>query len=586
MGDAILVRFMTIKGGMRTRKILFLAALILLLGAGYDKGGSWAGVVTSYLYAEADGTLTRVEAGQTDVTVARYSPNLELISQQTLALELPLYGGFFHGERHNFLIFGQENPAEDDAVEVIRVVKYTHDWVRVGDWRLYGGNTAEPFTAGSLRCAESGGILHIRTCHKMYKTEDGVNHQANLMLSIRTADMTLTNSLTGLQNRVYGYVSHSFNQFLAMDGERIIALDHGDAFPRSVVLFRYPEQLPAGGDYGRAEYVELLPISGPVGQNATGVTVGGLAVTDHAYLTVGTTVDQQAGDHSPNAQRNVYLTVTRKTDFTAAGTELIFLTDHEPDSGVRLGNPQIADVGAGRYLVIWSEDSGTCWVLVDENGKRLGAMENSGELHRSDCQPIRWSGKLIWYVNDGAQVRFMTIDPGFADVDREDYFWEPVRWATDQGIVRGVSDTCFGPDAICTRAQMVTFLWRAWGCPEPEGRDHPFRDIPESAYYESAVLWALEQGITRGVSDDRFDPDGACTRAQAVTFLWRLAGMPTPAAQNAAFTDLELDEYYVNPILWAAEQGITQGMGSGTFGINVPCTRAQMVTFLHRTLGP
>ena len=170
----------------------------------------------------------------------------------------------------------------------------------------------------------------------------------------------------------------------------------------------------------------------------------------------------------------------------------------------------------------------------------------------------------------------------FVDVDEEDYFFAPVLWAVENQITNGTSADHFTPAAICNRAQVVTFLWRASGCPEPTISENPFVDVAEDTFFCKAVLWALENGITNGVDDTHFDPGDACNRAQVVTFLWRAKGCP--AAANAAdFTDLTPGAFYVEAVSWAAENGITTGLGDGSFGAANPCNRAEIVTFLYRS---
>ena len=170
----------------------------------------------------------------------------------------------------------------------------------------------------------------------------------------------------------------------------------------------------------------------------------------------------------------------------------------------------------------------------------------------------------------------------FVDVDEEDYFFVPVLWAVENQITNGTSADHFTPAAICNRAQVVTFLWRASGCPEPTISENPFVDVAEDTFFCKAVLWALENGITNGVDDTHFDPGDACNRAQVITFLWRAKGCP--AAANAAdFTDLTPGAFYVEAVSWAAENGITTGLGDGSFGAANPCNRAEIVTFLYRS---
>ena len=153
-------------------------------------------------------------------------------------------------------------------------------------------------------------------------------------------------------------------------------------------------------------------------------------------------------------------------------------------------------------------------------------------------------------------------------------------WAVENGITAGVTETLFAPGQACTRAQMVTFLWRAAGSPAPTATENPFADVAESAYYHDAVLWAAENGITGGTSAGTFSPNATVTRAQTVTFLYRAAG--APAVSGGSFVDVKADAYYADAVVWAAEQGITSGTTAETFSPAQACTRAQIVTFLYR----
>lgn len=175
----------------------------------------------------------------------------------------------------------------------------------------------------------------------------------------------------------------------------------------------------------------------------------------------------------------------------------------------------------------------------------------------------------------------------FIDVSADIYYAESVTWAVANGITTGTSNDgpLFSPDGSCTRAQMVTFLWRAAGCPQPESAESPFTDVQDpNEYYYSAVLWAVELGVTTGMTETTFAPDSTVTRAQTVTFLWRYAGKPAAQAENP-FADVDAAEYYYAPVLWAVEQAITTGMTETTFAPDSPCTRGQIVTFLYRDLG-
>ena len=171
----------------------------------------------------------------------------------------------------------------------------------------------------------------------------------------------------------------------------------------------------------------------------------------------------------------------------------------------------------------------------------------------------------------------------FHDVTRFDYFYDAVKWAVDHDITSGTGRFTFSPNAVCTRAQTVTFLWRAAGSPRPVSTVNPFTDVHYGDYFYQAVLWAVENGITMGTSATTFSPDATVTRAQVVTFLWRANGQP--AAWNSGFTDVSADAYYAKAVAWAVQNGITTGTGFGVFSPDAACTRAQIVTFLYRYLG-
>ena len=178
---------------------------------------------------------------------------------------------------------------------------------------------------------------------------------------------------------------------------------------------------------------------------------------------------------------------------------------------------------------------------------------------------------------------FPDLPNPFSDLAPSDFCYDAVMWAVGRDITGGIGNYTFGPNLPCTRAQAVTFLWRAAGSPEPETRVMPFTDVPMGSYYYNAVLWAIENGITEGTSDTTFSPDATCSRAQIVTFLWRANGSPA-ASGNSAFTDVASDAYYAAAVIWAEKNDITGGIGGGRFGSNNNCTRAQIVTFLYRSV--
>jgi len=174
------------------------------------------------------------------------------------------------------------------------------------------------------------------------------------------------------------------------------------------------------------------------------------------------------------------------------------------------------------------------------------------------------------------------LPPIFSDVEADVYYSQPLDYCYGKGWVTGVTADTFVPNGACVRAQVVTFLWRAAGCPEPEAAEDPFVDVDEDDFYYDAVLWALEEGITNGTDATHFSPMGTCNRAQVVTFLWRAFGEPESEETEHPFRDVKAGSWYEKPVLWAVEEGITSGMTPTAFGPDADCNRAQIVTFLYR----
>ena len=179
-------------------------------------------------------------------------------------------------------------------------------------------------------------------------------------------------------------------------------------------------------------------------------------------------------------------------------------------------------------------------------------------------------------------VLFLRENNPFLDVNETHFYHESVLWAVENGITNGVDDTHFGPMGVCNRAQVVTFLWRAAGSPAPETTENPFEDVLDGTWYTDAVLWAVEQGITNGLTETTFGPNTVCNRAQVVTFLHRANGSPEPELEENTFTDVEDSSWYAAPVLWALENGVTTGASATSFNPNGQCLRAQVVTFLYR----
>ena len=249
--------------------------------------------------------------------------------------------------------------------------------------------------------------------------------------------------------------------------------------------------------------------------------------------------------------RNGDVTASAKT---AAKGDTVTLTV-DPDQGYTLETLTVTD-GSGKKVT-----------LTEKNGKYTFTMPASNVTVKATF----------------AEVVTEPENP-FVDVADGAYYFDAVLWAAEEGITGGTDATHFSPNATCTRAQAVTFLWRAAGSPAPKSSVNPFTDVKADSYYYDAVLWAVEQGITKGTTDTTFSPNAKCTRAQIVTFLWRSQESPASDSVNP-FTDVAADAYYANAVLWAAENSITGGTTATAFSPNNDCTRAQIVTFLYRCLG-
>ncbi len=585
-------------------------------------GGTWgmgfsdahAKPLTNYVYANETGGVTRVTSyyDSSEFVVEEYNENLELQAKKTFEHGFAFWGGFYAGATYNFVVVGNENKEADDNRVVVRVLKYDKGWNLLGSADLKGINTVRPFGAGSLRCAEADDILYIHTSHVMYRDDDGPNHQANMTISLRESTMELLGGNCRITNNSTGYVSHSFNQFVLVDQEdHLVTLDHGDAYPRSFMLTHYDTPASQGvyADFSAWDNVvgtltrdKFAEFPGSLGANGTGARMYSFVETDTGYLAV----------------------FDYKTTFQEAGETYLYYYDKAAEKGEmrKLGNGKnctnahfVPDGSGGGYL-LWTNleknDVGRTiftnvnWTHYDNEGN-LGKIYTSRDGFLTTCVPALYHGKLVWTAatekawKEPSKFLFFSIDQnnqfhvtsyhqgeeaptvgGFRDVHENDFFADAVKWAVEEGITTGTEKNYFSPKMNCTRGQAVAFLWRAAGKPDPQSTNTGFTDVKAGFYYETAVQWAVEQGITIGTSADKFSPNAVCTRAQIVTLLHRAAGEPAPAGDSAGFTDVKAGSYYETAVKWAVEQGITVGTAADKFSPNVNCTRGQIVTFLYR----
>ena len=353
-------------------------------------------------------------------------------------------------------------------------------------------------------------------------------------------------------------------------------------------------------DITSAPFVLMIKLATPTGKpKYTRITTGGKTLKDAALTTEGSTLNpndgklewvDDKGNVLPDSTR-VEANKTYKWRFTPTNTNYTILTGEielyhkssggggsssgysyytiKADAGTGgsispSGNVSVRE-GADQTFTI-TPDKGCAVFNVKIDGRSIGAVKSYSFENVKRAHTI--------------EVSFTRANE-FIDVPASSYFYEAVMWAVENGVTTGISASRFDPDGICTRAQAVTFLWRTAGSPEPETRAMPFTDVPVGSYCYDAVLWAVENGITKGTSDTTFSPNMTCTRAQIVAFLWRSEKSPAAGTANP-FADVKSTAYYADAVLWAVKENITKGTTNTTFSPDADCTRAQIVTFLWR----
>ena len=371
----------------------------------------WSDTVKSYLTVCDNGNYMRVQSGAIEgkLLVEYYSSDFEPLSTKLIDNELPIFGAFYDSGNNYYVLSGQENPKQNDSLEVFRITKYDKNWNKIKSCSLYGANTTVPFDAGSARMTHSGDHLLVRTCHEMYKSSDGNNHQSNVTIEVDMPSMTITDSYTGIMNVEYGYVSHSFNQFIKTDGTHIVALDHGDAHPRSAVLVKYnsdfttgkffPSYSQKGGNVDVVTYPEYT--SGHY--NYTGAAIGGFDVSSSSYIVAQSTVDLDYINTSKT--RNVYVSAVSKGLSTNKLNKITSYAEGTDSASA----PQLVKINNNSFLLLWTRDTKVSCVKLNADGTVNGSIHTfEGSL--SDCQPVIKNGRAVWYVYDKNNVTFSSLN--------------------------------------------------------------------------------------------------------------------------------------------------------------------------------
>ena len=595
--------------------ILALALFCALIpAAAADSGGAVSNNLDDHWYINAqrysapirstlayeDGVYLRVEAIDGNLVVERYDDDFNYLSGKTIPLELPIYGGVRMDSDYNFVVVGQNNPEEDDSKEVFRIIRYTKDWQKVDHASICGANTFIPFDAGSCRFDRSGDILYIRTAHEMYTSDDGLNHQANVMIAVRISDMTVTDYFADVLNNAYGYVSHSFNQFVRVDGDTLLAVDHGDAHPRSVALFKYSKKAGEETFFGRTSMVNALSIvKSAYHYNDTGVSVGGFEYSSTDYLIAGNAYDMSESIDLKSAHRNIFVTATPKDDFTDEATTVNWLTHYAASDNVSISPPHFIKLESDRFMLIWTENGNLKYCFVDGHGQLIGEICNGGGV-LSDCVPIVVDDSVLWYVTNQSAPIFLQIGltlphehhyctlvtqptcsedgystyvcPGCGDSQVEPIPTTGHAWTEWYLDYEGSCTTSRQYRRNCTRCSTAQISsspvpGHSWGdwytAKEPTCTDPGFeqRDCSRCSDNETRELPALGHSWQGSV----------CTRCGE--------------GSHPHFDDVIPGSYYEAPVAWAVQQGITSGVDATHFGPDQSCTRAQVVTFLWAAAG-
>ena len=418
---------------------------------GYHIYGNQDKTVKSYLYQSGENTLTRVEFITTSTkTVDLYDLNTgyvlaedvdmktgKLIKSRKLDLSesvfLPLFGGFFAGEKYNYIVTGQENTSESDDQKVIAVTRITKDFKSYKTKILKGRNTYIPFKAGSCKMAEAGGKLYIHTCHQVYKSDDGLRHQMNMSFVVDEESLEFEREYYDVQwhysSDPFDYVSHSFDQFLIADDEAVYSYDSGDAYPRALALSRYDLSAKSRSD---SEIVDIPDAKSHY--NYTSVLTGGMALSkDNVLIGVKMADMSQTTLDDYYDLKDIYILVYPKASIgTSAKATLVNLTnyadkDQNEGSKVRRNSaPKVVKVNDNRFIVMWRECTGSSywWSTSDNNdgttkiavinasGKLIGKVMESDKISLSDCEPILCSDSMVrWYTASGSSPVLYTLDP-------------------------------------------------------------------------------------------------------------------------------------------------------------------------------
>lgn len=503
--------------------------------------GSYAFITDQHMVENPDGDYELLKEPQ--VTVLEQ--NGKVRSKKGIPQELPMFGGFYEGADYFYLAFGQKNPDDDTELEVLRIVKYTKDWNRVGSCSIYGAKSREIFRGGSLSMAECNGYLTVHTCRVMYGPGDEAGHQSSMYFLIRTSDMELVRDESAFPHM--NWVSHSFNQFSLADSNenRFYYVDHGDAYPRSINLFS--TKYDANNNFKPYDTVKAMPmtIKGEIGDNYTGVTLSGFELSDENCIILGNSIDQN--EDTTSKIRNVFITVTDRK--TMSESKIIWLTHYtekdlfDPDDYEQpLIDQKLIKLNENNFVVLWTEyqdqnvdanapegteeycrshpnsvldydisiNYTTKMLLIDGKGNATSDVQIFPGVQLSDYQPIVNSKGNIVFPSIRQKLRYTYYYDEWKKGKRTWWEWNRDEEYVDTRLLYQIDLTSFELAPICgdiTSDGVITIADAVLLC----------RYVNE----DSTMNNSTAKKITQQNAD--LDNDGEITALDVTTLLYKLA---------------------------------------------------------------
>ena len=406
---------------------------------------------------------------------------------------------------------------------------------------------------------------------EIYCTDSAVNY-------IRDAEMQISNDLENWTTVL------TIGDGVENVGESAVTAKNSDA-GYSQATSSYPNNVSIEGEIEAqpARYIRVI-MTAP--NNERAVLFNEIEINDGEYVSVSNDPTFEISHievqgYPPQNMIDRDLTTSWKPNATEAGSMIYTFSDNLTANHINI----VSKTASNARVYLYAENDGErAWIDMGQLDKTLVTLVADNDLNLA--LKIEWDANTVPNITEiirfTAEVQETPYENPFTDVIEGKFYYDAVAWAVKNEITKGINDTTFAPSGDCTRGQVVTFLWRAAGSPEPNTTEHSFTDVEEGKFYYKAMLWAVEKGITKGMTDTTFDPNGICTRGQVVTFLWRAKNEPKATSTSHPFTDVEKGKYYYDAMLWAVENKITEGMSSTTFVPNNTCNRGQVVTFLYR----